>query len=238
MVARIYSLLFVALMIVGFIYQESYMQMSLSEFNNKLDTDKIPYEVFSVIPMQLQQFKNGELTAEVTAKEARLVTTGRLTALGNVQLRVVDSKVDSSDRVGTVRAEKMIATAHRSTGLSFDLFDSGSRFERVEMPGDVEANSRGQHLQGKAFALDVPNMTLTTKEPVQIDAPNRRIVAAGLDADLRTRSFKLTGPVKGTEIPPARPTAVSKNKRSSSLRSGKVQEKRAAGSKVRRSNGE
>jgi hypothetical protein len=204
LVARIYSVIFVALLVLGFIYQESYMQMSMSEFAQKVDTDKLPFEIFSVSPLQVQQFKNGELTGELSAQEGRLVTTGRFTAQGAVRMRTVSSNVPPEERLSSVAGEKLIATVQRSTDIAFDLFSSSTKFDRVEIPGPAEISSRGHLLVGRSFYLDVPNMTLVTKEPVTVTAVGRKIEAQGAEVELRTRAFKFAGPVRGTEIPPAR----------------------------------
>jgi hypothetical protein len=212
-IARIYSLLFVALLVVGFIYQESYMQMRISELSTKIETDKLPLEVFSISPLQLHQYKNGELVAELSASEARFVTTGKLTAQGNVQLRVVDNEAEPAFRLATVRSERFVATSPNSGGLAFDVWGGDSKFERLEIPGDAEFNSRGHVLTGRAFNFDASNMTLATKEPVRMVGPGRTIEARGLESDLKTRSFKFVGPVKGTETPPVRAIRVKVQKR-------------------------
>lgn len=213
MVARIYSIFFAALLIVGFIYQESYMQMSLSEFSQKIDTDRLPFEIFSMTPLHLQQYKDGELTAELSALEGRLVTTGRFTAQGNVHLRTVDSKAEPANRIAFVSSEKLVATAQRPGGAALDLFSGSARFERVEIPGAATLASRGHVAVGRAFSLDVPNMTLVTKDPVTVTAAGRKIEAQGMEVELRSRSFKFAGPVRGSEIPAARPENLTKNKR-------------------------
>ncbi|MFZ9521577.1 MAG: hypothetical protein ACO3A4_13965 [Silvanigrellaceae bacterium] len=213
MVARIYAIFFVALLVVGFIYQESYMQMSLSEFSQKIDTDRLPYEIFSMTPLQVQQFKDGELTGELSAAEGRLVTTGRFTAQGNVRLRTVDSNADPADRIAYVTSEKLVATTQKSSGAPLDLFSGGAKFERLEIPGPATLASRGHVAVGRAFSLDVSNMTLVTKEPVTVTAVGRKIEAQGMEFEMRNRSFKFAGPVRGSEIPPARPAKIIKNKR-------------------------
>ncbi|MEY4065090.1 MAG: hypothetical protein RIR26_1298 [Pseudomonadota bacterium] len=194
------------------------MQMTMSELNTKIETDKFPMEVFSITPFQLHQYKDGELVAEVNATEARLVTTGKLTAQGNVQIRVVDSQAEPAYRFSTVRSEKLVALSPRSNGLPFDIWGNESRFERMELPGDAEIEMRGHRLLGRSFFVDASNMTLVTKEPVRLIAQGRTLEAKGLESDLRTRDFKFIGPVRGTEIPPAktqksRPSRASENKR-------------------------
>lgn len=181
------------------------MQMTMSELNTKIETDKLPMEVFSITPLQLHQYKNGELVAEVSGREARLVTTGKLTVQGSVQLRVVDPQAEPAHRLSIVRSERLVALSPRSNGLPFDIWGNQSRFERVELPNDAEIEMRGHRLLGRSFVVDASNMTLVTKEPVRLLANGRTLDARGLETDLRTREFKFIGPVKGTEIPPAKP---------------------------------
>lgn len=181
------------------------MQMTLSELSTKIETDKLPLDVFSITPLQLNQYKDGEMVAELSANEARLVTTGKLTATGNVLLRVVDRNAESADRLSTLRSERMVALSPRASGLAFDVLAGDSRFEKIEIPGDVLAVTRGHQIIGRAFQFDAINYKLQTKEPVRVIGQGRRIDARGLESDFITKSFKFIGPVKGTEIPPARP---------------------------------
>ncbi|MEN9530769.1 MAG: hypothetical protein RI932_2642 [Pseudomonadota bacterium] len=202
MIARIYSLLFLALMVVGFIYQESYMQMTLSELNTNLDTDKFPVEVFSMTPLQLHQYKDGELVAELSANEGRLVTTGKLTALGEVQMRVVDEEADPGFRLATLNTERLVALSSRPGGVAFNVWGEDTKFERIEIPGAAEFKLRGHTLTGRVFNFDASKMTLVTNEPVRMVGPRRTLDARGLELDFRDRGFKFVGPVKGTESPP------------------------------------
>ncbi len=202
MIARIYSLLFLALMVVGFIYQESYMQMSLSELNTNLETDKLPVEVFSVTPLQLHQYKNGELVAEVSANEGRLVTTGKLTAIGDVQVRIVDEEAEPGFRLATLNTERLAALSSRPGGAAFNIWGEDTKFERIEIPGAAEFKLRGHTLTGRVFNFDASKMTLVTNEPVRMVGARRTLDARGLEVDFIDRGFKFVGPVKGTESPP------------------------------------
>lgn len=177
------------------------MEMRISELSSKIETDKLPVEVFSISPLQLHQYKNGELVAELSANEARFITSGKLTAQGNVQLRVIDSEAEPAFRLATVRSERFVAISPNSQGLAFDIWGGDGKFERLEIPGEAEFNTRGHVLTGRAFNFDASNMTLVTKEPVRMVGPGRTIQASGLESDLKTRSFKFVGPVKGTETP-------------------------------------
>lgn len=209
MVARIYSIIFLAILIVGFIYQESYMQMTMSEFSQKVDTDRLPFEIFSMTPLSVRQYNNGVLTSELKAAEGRLVTTGRFTAQGSVQMTSLNPDAPPAERLSSVKSDKLIASLQRTSGMAFDIFGGSAKFERVEIPGSAEILSRGHTLVGRAFALDVPNMTLVTKDPVTVTATGRKIEAQGAEVDLRTRAFKFAGPVRGSENPPpqaAKPT--------------------------------
>lgn len=214
MVARIYALIFLAILVFGFIYQESYMQMSMSEFSQKVDTDKFPLDVFSMTPLHVRQYKNGIVTAEMTAAEGRLVTTGRFTAQGGVVMRMTDPNAPPAEQLTLVKSPKIIASMQKANGLATDLFSGQAKFERVEIPGQAEIVGRGHVLSGQSFFIDVPNMTLVTKEPVKVTAENRRIEAQGAEVELRTRAFKFTGPVRGTETPPPAAPREKRKKRS------------------------
>ena len=179
------------------------MQMSLSQFSTKIEADKLPTDVFVVTPLQFQQYENGELVFELSAHEGRLVTTGKLTANGDSQIRVVDNEAAPEYRLATLRTERLIAFASRAGGTPFDALAVESKFERVELPGQVEVNSRGHQLLGRAFQFDANNFKLISHEPVQVVGPGRRMEARGLESDLRSKSFKFLGPVKGTENPSA-----------------------------------
>ena len=213
MLARIYSIIFLVILIVGFVYQESYMQMTMSEFSQKIDADKLPVEILSVTPLNVHQYKQGQLVGEMSASEGRVVTTGRLTAQGNVEMRVIDDTAPPAERLSSITTEKLIASTTKSDGLSVDLFSGSAKLERVEIPGTANIASRGHVLVGKSFFLDVPTLKLVTREPVVVTARGRMIEALGLEAELKTRAFKLAGPVRGTEIPADRADQ-SENKKS------------------------
>lgn len=181
------------------------MQMTMSEFSQKVDTDKLPFDVLSISPLHVQRFKESELVGELSATEGRLVTTGRFTAQGQVLIRTVDSKAPPEERLSSVTADKLVASMQRAGGAPLDLFSGSAKFERVEIPGPAEISGRGHVIVGRGFVLDVPNMTLVTKDPVTVKGGSRKIEAQGAEVELRTRAFKFAGPVHGTEIPPAQP---------------------------------
>jgi hypothetical protein len=203
LVARIYALIFLSILVFGFIYQESYMQMSMSEFSTQVDSEKFPSEVFSMSPVHLRQYDKGELVGELIAAEGKLVTTGKFTAQGGVRLYMTDPKAPPQERLTSIRTPKLIATTQKSGALAIDLFSGGTKFERVEFPAEAEIFSRAHKIEGNTFAVDIPTMTLVTKKPVKVSAANRTIEAQGVEVELRTRAFKFAGPVRGVEIPPA-----------------------------------
>ena len=180
------------------------MQMSVAELSNStVESDKIPIEVFKTSPLYLRQYQNGELAAELSAREGVLFTTGKFVASGSVELRTVDKNAEPEDRLTSLKSEKLIAHLVRSKGgFSFNLLSSENKLERVEIPGDAEIKMRGHTITGKVFQLEASTMNLTTHEPVTIVGRTRRLEAAGgLQSDLSERSFKLKGPVRGLEIP-------------------------------------
>jgi hypothetical protein len=197
-------MIFIAILVFGFIYQESYMQMSMAEFSAQTDTEKFPSEVFSMAPLHLRQYEDGILKGEVIAAEGKLVTNGKFTAQGGVRMYMIDSKAPPEERLTSVKTPKLIATTQKSGALAIDLFSGGAKFERVEIPAEAEIYSRAHKIEGNSFSLDIPSMTLVTKNPVKVSAQNRTIEAQGAAVDLRTRAFKFTGPVRGVEIPPVR----------------------------------
>lgn len=177
------------------------MQMTMSRFNNRIESDKLPNDVFVVSPLQFQKYEDGELVFELSANEGRLVTTGKMTAVGNAQLRLVDKGAPPEFRLATLRSERIVAVASRATTMPFDLLGTNSKFERVEFPGEVEINSRGHQMLGRAFHFDAINFKLMSSEAVQVIGPGRRIEARGVESDFKSKTFKFAGPVKGLELP-------------------------------------
>ena len=79
------------------------MQMSVAELSNStVESDKIPIEVFKTSPLYLRQYQNGELAAELSAREGVLFTTGNL--LPVVLLSCVRSIKTQSLRIGSHRS--------------------------------------------------------------------------------------------------------------------------------------
>lgn len=183
------------------------MQMSVAEMSsNAVESDKIPVEVLKTSPLYLRQYQDGQLAAELSAREGVLFTTGKFVANGSVELRTVDKNADPEDRLTSLKSEKLIAHLVRAkSGFSFNLLSSENKLERVEIPGDAEIKMRGHTITGKVFQLEAATMNLTTQEPVTIVGRNRRLESAGgLQSYLNERSFKLKGPVRGLEIPQRR----------------------------------
>ncbi|MEY2988806.1 MAG: hypothetical protein RJB13_2327 [Pseudomonadota bacterium] len=188
------------------------MQMSVAEISySPVESDKIPIEVFRTSPLYLRQYQDGELAAELSAREGVLYTTGKLVANGSVELRTVDKNANPEDRLTSLKSERLIAHLVRAkSGFSFNLLSNENKLERVEIPGEAEIKMRGHTITGKVFQLDASTMNLTTQEPVTIVGRNRRLESqGGLQSNLSTRSFKLKGPVQGLEIPTRRGHSVS-----------------------------
>lgn len=180
------------------------MQMSLAELSHSnLESEKIPVEVFKTTPLYLRQYQNGELAAELSAREGVLFTTGKFVANGSVELRTVDKNAQPEDRLTLLKSEKLIAHSARSKGgFSFNLLSSQNKLERAEIPGPAEIRLRGHTITGQAFHLDAATMNVTTKRAVVVEGRGRRLESAGgLQSDLSNKTFKLNGPVRGVEIP-------------------------------------
>lgn len=231
MVARIYAVIFLAVLFLGFVYQESYMQMSMDETSQKIDAEKLPVDVFYVSPVHLRQYRlmqkkseikgnkvsrretsqpsqldawdrnQIELSGELVASEGRFVTTGKFTAQGDVFARFIDSNAPPQDKLSSVKSDKIIAHVAKSKDLSADLFGGEVKIERVEIPGPAEILSYGHFFVGRAFYYDLPGHTLVTKSPVVVKGSTRKIEAQGAEVETRNRAFKFTGPVRGFELP-------------------------------------
>lgn len=179
------------------------MQMSMSEFSTQVDTEKFPSEIFSMSPLHLRKYDNGVLTGEMIASEGKLVTTGKFTAQGGVRLYMIDPQAPAEEQLTSIRTPKLIALTQKTGAMAMDLFSGSTKFERIEIPADAEIISRAHKLEGRSFTVDIPTMTLVTKQPVKVSAKNRTIEAQGAEVELSTRAFKFAGPVRGVEIPSA-----------------------------------
>lgn len=189
------------------------MQMSLAELNATVENSKIPVEVFKTTPLYLRQYQKGELSAELSAREGVLFTTGKFVASGSVELRAVDSGALPEDRLSSLKTEKLVAHSARSNGaFSFNLLSQQNKLESADIPGAANIQVRGHTITGRAFHLDAGTMKLVTKEPVVVQGRGRRLESAsGLESNLSKRSFKLTGPVRGVEIPARRGHSVPRS---------------------------
>lgn len=199
MFARVFSLLFVGLVIFGAWYQQTFMQVSSAEFEAQMKADKKQTEILSVRPFTATQYVNGKLRATGSANEAKYINNGKLIFQGNVVYEDYDEDGTKRLTLTTVRAQGQVEAAGANSNASF--FDKNRKLELVYIPTEVSVTTQDDVMRSRDVEVDLIAGEATTDETVVIEGPGRRITGKGLRYVLSTQEFKVRGEVDGVLTP-------------------------------------
>lgn len=209
MISRVYSLIFILVVVGGMIFQRHYMRSSkkeVSEIEARLGKDTV---LVSTKSLTINRYHHNLRSELLRADTAEVLTSGDLSLEGDIQLfRFEDglpiTRLRSETASGYMRLPS--AQAKKSNRDSVASLQD-HRAENLRFPEKVKVFLQDGQIETTDLVLNFDGEQLETQDSVIYRGSGKSLRGQGMSYKLRSGEFELGGPVTGVFDPVENRTA-------------------------------
>lgn len=198
MLARIYAIVFIAIVPLAIWYQRSYLATLGTEFHAQLDaqTSTLPINIGK--KFQIFFYKQSLLKQSFSGDVVTYFSDNHFQAEGNLVYTEYDPKGQVSIRI---QAEHAIGQIQNINQNDSSLFENQKQLKFLSLPNDVFFEFQNNKGRTSDVYIDTIKKEIKSQNFIEVNGPNGHIEGVGFVYFFDQEELKLKSNVKGKIIP-------------------------------------